>query len=91
MTNKQTEHAFTYLASPSSVCKSHTTHPVYFNVLFHPGLPDIKDILQKYMPLLHQSVTIDTVVPYLPIISFSQPRNLCRSLCRVSSVNPRVQ
>ena len=37
-----------------------------------PGLPDIKDILQKYMPQLHQSVTIKTVIPDLPIISFSQ-------------------
>ena len=34
------------------------------------------------MPLLHQSVTIETVVPDLPLISFSQPHNLCRSLCR---------
>ena len=48
----------------------------------HPGLPDIKDILQRYMPLLHQSVTMKTVVPDLPLISFSQPHNLCRSLCR---------
>ena len=34
------------------------------------------------MPLLHQSVTMKTVVPDLPLISFSQPHNLCRSLCR---------
>ena len=60
----------------------HTTRPVYFNVQFHPGLPDIKGILQRYMPLLHQSVTMKTVVPDLPLISFSQPHNLCRSLCR---------
>ena len=59
-----------------------TTRPVYFNVQFHPSLPDIKGILQRYMPLLHQSVTMKTVVPDLPLISFSQPHNLCRSLCR---------
>ena len=52
------------------------------SVLLHPGLPDIKGILQKYMPLLHQSVTMKTVVPDLPLISFSQPHNLCRSQCR---------
>ena len=36
------------------------------------------------MPLLHQSVTMKTVVPDLPLISFSQPHNLCRSLCRAT-------
>ena len=49
---------------------------------FHPGLPDIKGILQKYMPLLHQSVTMETVVPDLPLIDLSQPHYLCGSLCR---------
>ena len=55
---------------------------MYLNVQFHPGLPDIKGILQRYMPLLHQSVTMKTVVPDQPLISFGQPHNLCRSLCR---------
>ena len=35
-----------------------------------------------YMPLLHQTVTMKTVVPDLPLISFRQPHNLSRSLCR---------
>ena len=39
-------------------------------------------VMTFYMPLLHQSVTMKTVVPDLPPISFSQPHNLCRSLCR---------
>ena len=34
------------------------------------------------MPLLHQSVTMKTVVPDLPLISFSLPHYLCRSQCR---------
>ena len=34
------------------------------------------------MPLLHQSVTMKTVVPDLPLISLSQSHNLFRSLCR---------
>ena len=46
---------------------------------FQPGLPDIEGILPKCMPLLHQSVTMKTAVP---LISLSQPHNLCRSLCR---------
>ena len=33
-----------------------------------PGLPDIKGILQRYMPLLHQSVTMKTVVPDLQLL-----------------------
>ena len=61
---------------------SHITHPVYFDMQFHSGLPDIKSILQRYMPFLHQSITLKTVVPDLPLISFIQPRNLCRSQCR---------
>ena len=66
------------------VCQRHTTHPMYSSVQFHPGLPDMKGIIQKYMPSLHQSITMKTVVPDLPIISLSQPHNLCRSLCRVN-------
>ena len=68
------------LILPTLQC--HTTRPVYFNVQFHSGLPDIKGILQKYVPLLHQSVTMKILVPDLPFISFGQPHNLCRSLCR---------
>ena len=81
-TNKQIERAFTNFANPPTGRQSHTTRPVYFNVQFHPGLPDIKGILQRYMPLMHQFVTMKTVVPDLPLITFSQPHNLCRSLCR---------
>ena len=81
-TNKQIERAFTNFANPPTGRQSHTTRPVYFHVQFHPGLPDIKGILQKYMPLLHQPVTMKAVVPDLPLISFNQPHNLCRSLCR---------
>ena len=81
-TNKQIERAFTNFANPPTGRQCHTTRPVYFNVQFHPGLPDIKGILQRYMPLLHQSFTMKTVIPDLPLISFYQPHNLCRSLCR---------
>ena len=81
-TNKQVERTFTNFANPPSGRQCHTTRPVKFNVQLHPGLPDIKGILQKYMPLLHQSVEMKTVVPDLPLISLSQPHYLCRSLCR---------
>ena len=62
--------------------RSHANRPVSLYVLFHPGLHDVNDILQKYMPLLHQSVTMKTVVPDLPLIRSSQPHNMCRSPCR---------
>ena len=85
-TNKQIERGFANFANPPTGRQCHTTRPVYFNVQFHPGLPDIKGILHKYMPLLHQSVTKKTVVPDLPLISFSQHCNLCRSLCRAKLI-----
>ena len=44
-TNKQIERAFTNFANAPTGHQSHTTCPVYFNVQFHPGLPDIKGIL----------------------------------------------
>ena len=76
----QIERAFSNVANPSTAHKCHATRPVYFNVQLHPALPDTKGILQKYMPLLLQSVTMTTVVTDLPIISFSQPPNLCQSM-----------
>ena len=82
MINVQIECAFINFANPSMECESSTTRPVYFNVQFHPGLPDTKGILQKYMPLLHESVTMKTFLLDLPIISFKPPPNLCRNLCR---------
>ena len=87
-TNQQIERAFINFINPSTVRQSHTTRPVYFNVQFHPGLPDIKGILQMYMPLLHQPVNMKTVVPDKPIIRFSQTHNLCRSLCRATLRQP---
>ena len=85
-TNKQIERAFTNFVNPTTGRQRHTTFPVYFNVQFQPGLPNIRGISQQYMSLLLQSVSMKTVVPDLPHISSSQPRNLCRSLCLVSSV-----
>ena len=87
-TNRQIERAFTNHANPPSGRQCHTTRPVYFNVQCHPALPDIKGILQKYMPLLHQSDTMKTVIPDLPLISFIHPHNLCRAkLPQTDSVN----
>ena len=40
------------------------------------------------MTLLQQSVTMNTIVHDLPIITFSQHHNLCRSLCRANLRRP---
>ena len=82
------EHAFTNFANPVMVCINHSTHPVYFYVLFHLCLPDIEGILQKICAFVHLSVTMRTVLPDLPIISFSQPPNLCHSLGQAKFCQP---
>ena len=43
-TNKHIERAFTNIANQPTGRQCLTTRPVYFNVQFHPGLPDIKTI-----------------------------------------------
>ena len=78
-TNKQIERAFTNFAKQSTGRHCHTTRSVFNNVKLHPGLPDMKGILQKNTHLQHKSVNMKTVVPDLPIISFCQPHNLCSS------------
>ena len=78
-TNKQIERAFTNFAKQSTGRQSHTTRPVYINVKFHPGLPDMNGILQMNTHLQHRSVNMKTVVPDLPIISYCQRHNLCSS------------
>ena len=86
--NVQIERAITNFTNPMPVGESKTARPVYFNVQFHPSLPDIKGILQRYMPLLHQSEKLKTAVPNIPIISFSQPSNLGSTLCRAKLRQP---
>ena len=80
----------TNFSNPPTGHQCHTTRPVYFNVQFHPGLPDIKGILQRYLPLLHQSVTMKTVVPDLPLISFSNLIICVAVYVGLNSVKPLV-
>lgn len=54
----------------------------FFTVKFHPGLPDIRGILEKFMPLLQMSERMRKVVTRPPLISFSQGRSLGGLLCR---------
>ena len=43
-TNTQIYCSFSNFAKPSTVRESHTTHHLYINVQFHPGLPYVKGI-----------------------------------------------
>jgi len=74
---------------PSTVIR--TNRPVFFNIQYHPGLPDVKGILSRYLPLLHQSEKMKEVIPRQPIMSFSQPPNLGRLLCRAKLKTPSVR
>ncbi|KAJ8030076.1 hypothetical protein HOLleu_29652 [Holothuria leucospilota] len=62
---------------------------IYFTVQYHPGLPDIKGTLTKYLPLLHLSSRMREAVPEPPIVSFRQPSNLKNLLVRAKVKNPR--
>lgn len=86
--NAQIERAITNFTNPTPMRERNSTRPVYFNVKYHPSLPDIRGILKRYMPLLHQSDIMKTAVPKLPTISFSQPPDLGRILCRAKLRQP---
>lgn len=43
---------------------------------YHPGLPNLKEILQRHQPLLHMSPIMKEIVPDLPMLAFSQSPNL---------------
>ena len=55
---------------------------VYFTVLCHPGLPDIKGTIQTFLPILDTSERMSMVFSRPPVVSFSQTKNLSLQLCR---------
>ena len=54
----------------------------FFTVQYHQALPDIKGILTRYLPVLHTSERMTQVALCAPVLSFSQPPNLGKMLCR---------
>ena len=80
----------TSLILPTLQSQSYTTCPVYFNMQFHHGLPDTKGILQRYMPLLHQSVTMKTAVSDLPLLVLAYLIICVAVYVGLSSVKPLV-
>ena len=89
-TNKQIERAFTNFVNPPTGRQCHTTRPVYFNMQFHPGLPDIKGILQRDMPLLHQSVTIKLLFLTYILLVFANLIICVAVYVGLSSIKPLV-
>ena len=47
---------------------------VYFTVQYHPGLPDIKCTLKKFLPILNASERMSMVFSRPPVVSFSQQK-----------------
>ncbi|KAJ8032026.1 hypothetical protein HOLleu_25430 [Holothuria leucospilota] len=84
---QQVDRAFENFTTPMTP-KISKGKPLFFTVQYHPALPDIKGILTKFLPLLHQSDRLKLAVPAAPVMSFSQPPNLKRSLCRAKLLDP---
>ena len=61
---------------------------VYFTVQYHPGLPDIKGTLEKFLPILFTYEHMTMVFSRPPVVSFSQPQNLSQQICRVKLQEP---
>ena len=64
---------------------------MYFTVQYHPGLPDIKGTLKKYLPILYTSERMSRVFSRPPVVSFSQSKNLSQQLCRAKLQVPQKE
>ena len=49
---------------------------VYFTVQYHPGLPDIKGTMKKFLPFLNTSERMSMVFSRPPVVSLSHAKNL---------------
>ena len=63
----------------------------YFTVQYHPGLPDIKGILKKFLPILYTSERMSMVSSRHPVVSFSQPKIFSQQLCRAKLQEPQKE
>ena len=55
---------------------------VCFIVQYHPGLPDIKGTIKKFLLILYTSERMSMVFSRPPVVSFSQPKNLFQQSCQ---------
>ena len=68
--------------------KKQTKNRVPLVTTFNPGLPNIPQILRKYLPILHSSERCLAAIPECPILSFRRPRNL-RDILVKAKVNDK--
>jgi predicted GIY-YIG superfamily endonuclease len=68
--------------------RENTGKRIFFTTDYHPALPNIKGILRDFLPVLHESERMQEVLPSLPTMSFRQPGNLKKSLCRAKLRQP---
>ena len=64
---------------------------VYFIVQYHPGLPDTKGTLKKFLPILYTSEHMSMVFSRPPVVSFSQQQNLSQQLCWAKLQEPQKE
>ena len=59
---------------------------VYLTVQYHPGLPDIKDTLRKFLPIIYTSERMRMVFSRPPVFSFASPKTIVNNF-----VGPYIQ
>ena len=55
---------------------------VYFIVHYHPGLPDIKGTLRKFLRIVYTVERMTMVLFRPPVVLFLQPKFFSQQLCR---------
>ena len=68
--------------------REYTGRRMFFTTDYHPSLPTIKGILTRFLPVLHGSEKMRKVLPAPPSMSFRQPGNLKKNLCRAKLRQP---
>ena len=60
---------------------------VPFLVLYHPGLPHIRGLLQKLHPVLHSSIRCKEAIPQVPTVAYRKSKSLAQYLVRAPFTN----
>ena len=69
----------------------HIDSGLYCIVQYHPGLPDTKGTLKKFLPILCTSECMIMVFSRPPVVSFSQPQNLSQQPCQAKLQEPQKE
>ena len=67
-----------------------TSKRVPFVTTFHPGLPNVPQIIRKYLPILHNSQRCKEAIPECPIVSFRRPKNLKDILVKAKVTQKKI-